>query len=389
MISRSRAHHHGFDKPKVLRLVTLGSATGRYGGPFDTARRQAAIAESVGYDALLEAGVIHGDAPKTTQIENLFVVRSLVPRLGFSGLFSIAAARAINLSIRRADVVHISFARELVPLYGTLIALLRRKRLILQPHGMLTSRVSKVNSLIDLVALPLLRRADKVVALTSVEERELIALAKLQSTSLTVLGNPLPDDVQPPGEPLVRVSDEVLFLARLHPRKRVGDFVDAAALAHEKNYRGRYLVVGPDGGDLGLVQRTNLPNLSYGGAVAGSAVTATVESCTIFALLSQNEPWGNVLTTALALGKPVIVTASSALAPAVSSFDAGIVVRDGDASEVADAVHALLTDDSAYSSKSKGALRLTREILTRDAQVEALDALYGNWGRTISLPVTP
>lgn len=365
----------------VLRVVTLASATGRYGGPYDTARRQAILADEAGCEVTLCAGFIGGDRPQylpnSGPNEGLFRVGQLVPGIGFSGLFSITAARAIVREVRRSDVVHVSYARELVPMYTAIISRIFRKRLVLQPHGMLTSRTSRANTLLDLIVVPIMRQADLVVALTKQEMTDLMALSGLPAIKFKILGNPIPLEVRHPDAPRTASSTSVLFIARLHPRKRVGDFLKAAAIADVEGLTGRYVVIGPDEGELDLVKQTNLKNFIYLGAVPGSEVTSHVDDCGVFALVSKNEPWGNVLVTALALGRPVVVTSSSALASEIRRYDAGIVVDDSDPQQIAEAVHSLLVDESLYRLKSSNALRLSAETLGRDIQVRGLCELYG------------
>lgn len=46
---------------RVCRVVTLASATGQYGGPYDTARRQARLAAMMGADVALVAAHLPGD----------------------------------------------------------------------------------------------------------------------------------------------------------------------------------------------------------------------------------------------------------------------------------------------------------------------------------------
>jgi glycosyltransferase involved in cell wall biosynthesis len=73
-------------------------------------------------------------------------------------------------------------------------------------------------------------------------------------------------------------------------------------------------------------------------------------------LTSKDEPWGNVLVAAISLGKPVVVTASSALAEIVKKYDAGLVVADGDSTAISNAVHHLLEEEN-YDAYSRNAMK--------------------------------
>lgn len=368
--------------PRLLRVVTLASATGRYGGPYDTATRQAEIAAKLGLRTTLLAGVIEQDAPDAASlpdtIDHRFVaVRRLLPSPGFTSYLSVHAIRALWQEVGRADVVHVSVTREAIPISAMLIALSRSKALVSQPHGMLTSRSSILHRAIDLVLRPLLRRSSTVVALTDVERADLQTwMRKRHLPPIAVLGNPLPIGLEAAtvGASPSRIA---LFVARLHPRKRVGDFVKAAEVALDRGWDEQYRVVGPDQGDLTEVTRSRSfgRNLVYDGPVPASLVPSIVAQCGVFVLPSENEPWGNVLATALALGRPTVVTQSTALAGVIERYAAGIVVPDAAPLELAAAIRTACAPPRS-AALSEGARRLALEMLSADAQREELARLY-------------
>lgn len=366
---------------RVLRVVTLASATGRYGGPFDTASRQASIAAELGHETTLLAGHLPGDRPANDQghryAKHFVQVRPLFNSKKFSDLVSLRLVCRLCRLVRNSDVLHISFSREFIPMLALVVGLLLRKKCIIQPHGMLTSRDSSLHATVDLVLRPLVRRASSVVALTDVEASSLRSWSRNRDLPLVSLGNPVP--VGLPNAVRSRpATNDAVFIARLHKRKRVDVFLSAAEKAGLTHPALQFVVVGPDGGCLADVTSaaSRMANLSYEGAVSSDEVTARVLRAGVFVLTSESEPWGNVLAIALASGIPVVVPSSAALALPIRDYKAGLVVQDAASDQVADAVCSLMTDMKLYAESSRGALRLASNLLSPNNQRRVLDSLY-------------
>lgn len=366
---------------KLVRVVTLASRRGRYGGPYDTANRQTRIAQENGFDAFLMAGALNNDEPDVKLAGNethvYFPVKMRLKKFGFMMLFSKPAFTTLSRHIKSADIVHVSAAREIIPLAAITMSILYKKPFVVQPHGMLTNRTSFLHRMLDLVVRPLVSRARVIIALTESEKSELSIWLGRTPARISVLGNPVPSEV----ETVTRhfpVENSALFIARLHPRKRVDVFIEAARIAQSHGWPEQYIVAGPDEGDLNLVKRglNSISNLSYVGTLNASEVTSRVQMGGVFVLPSENEPWGNVLATAIAAGIPVIVSKSAALAPFVSRYAAGLVTPDGDAECLAYSVHSVLSKESSYSDFSRGSVRMTEEMLSPKAQANRLMTIY-------------
>lgn len=360
---------------KVLRVVSVGSRSGRYGGPFDTASRQARLALGENVVARVAFGSFSHDSPDNAQptlrLVQLPGTRSFSFALPIRGLVRLACA------VWRSSVVHISIAREPVPVLACILALLLRKPLILQPHGMLTIRHSGAHRIVDSFLRRLVERADVVIALTDKEAEDLRCWAR-GPLQLETLANPLPPEVS--AARLERVhpapGKNVFFIARLHPRKRVLDFGLAAARSTVPDTS--FVVIGPDGGDLGRLEdlaRTT-PNLRYGGSVSADRITDLLRSAGVFVLCSRSEPWGNVLLSALALGVPVVVSRSAALASMISHRGAGLVVDDESPGQIASAVDRLLSDRHLYDEMSRAACVLGGELADDGVVSSKLIELY-------------
>lgn len=367
--------------PKILRVVTLASATGRYGGPFDTATRQMLLASEMGFDTVLFAGYLPGDMPNSNRSEgistNFVPTRNFAPRLGFAGVISFRAILELTSSIRRSDVVHISIAREMIPLLALIISRISHKRCVIQSHGMLTSRTSFPHRIIDILLRPLVRGSSAIIALTSVEANALKNWIGRSSLPICVLGNPVPRGLMSKirGRP---ITDRAIFIARLHKRKRVDVFLAAAGLSAQESFQHEFVVVGPDGGDLEMVTKAcdSLPNATYEGPVSPEEVSRRVANAGVFVLTSESEPWGNVLAIALASGVPVVVSESAALSGLIENYRAGIVIGDGDAARLSQVVHEILSDDKLYERLSAGATKLASSELDEEHQRRVLGGLY-------------
>ncbi|MGD6980974.1 glycosyltransferase [Citricoccus sp. CH26A] len=362
---------------RVLRVVAVASRRGKYGGPFDTAMRQSALLNGVGYRARVLAGAFDGDGPEGLHNLDTFPVRHAARLRSFVDVAGMRMFPSLWQGVRTSDLVHISMAREPVPVMAAFTAVLTRTPMVLQPHGMLTGRLSLSHRILDvLVVRRLLGKAARIIALTDVERRQLEAWSSELAGRIDVIGNPPPSETGPDTLNTDHFAD-ALFAARLHPRKRVLDFGLAAKTASSNGWNERYVVLGPDEGDLSallrLAQNTNL--LRYAGATDSAGVLERLKKSRTFVLTSESEPWGNVVVAALSLGKPVVITQSSALAALIESYGAGRVVPDGDPEAIAGAVHEVLKEEN-YAEYCRRAQRLAQAELSADGVRTALLRTY-------------
>lgn len=362
----------------VLRVVAIASRSGAYGGPFDTASRQTQMACDLGLSGTLIAGAFINDEPKNSKetFDKCYItVRRRLVHQGFSTVFSIGILRALWKQIGKSDVVHVSFSRELIPIMASTLTILRKKRLVIQPHGMLTSRQSAIHRVADIITKPIYRRANVVIALTEREKQELQAWEKNSNFSYIVLGNPVPVH-QKAIQRTIKSDPTVAFIARLHPRKNVKSFIAAADMLGQNG--PRFLVVGPDGGEIELVKEASRrPNrLEYFGAVSQVQVQEILDDVDVFVLTSANEPWGNVLATAISMGIPVIVSSSSALAGDIERHKAGLAYPDGEDERLVRSIQGITSNSDQYAQYSRNALELSRKLLSRAEQMDALRRIY-------------
>lgn len=229
----------------------------------------------------------------------------------------------LRAAVRRSDLVHVMGFRDPV---GTLAALLAHRSgvpLVVEPMGMHRRRVRsvRIKTMFDrTLGAVVMRRADVVVATSSLERDELVS-DDVRSGRIVIRPNGI--DVGPPGALPPRGSFRlehgipadvplVLFLGRITRKKGLPDLVEAVA-----GLPGVWLaVVGPDDRDgtseliRSLVSRSGIddrvrvdPRGRWGDE--RQAVFADADA---FCLPSETENFGNAPAEAAALGMPVVVS---------------------------------------------------------------------------------
>lgn len=334
---------------RILQVVTLISPDGAYGGPVRVAVNQARALIAEGHDVTIAAGHsgFGGAAPASFDgvPVRLFPVTSIVPGAGFAGLYSPAMLRWLKSSMSTVDVVHIHLARDLVTLPAARMALKNRKPMVIQSHGMIDASQNPLSKPLDfLLTGPVLRGASSVFYLTDKEKADLNSLG-FGHLALEHLQNGVP---VPSGRPTTTTS-EVLYLARLHKRKRPMMFVEMAQALAGRFPSTRFVLVGPDEGEGPDVERaiaspTKHANLSWEGALSPELTTDRVAQCSIFVLPSVHEPFPMSVLEAMALGKPVVVTDTCGLAEVILETGSGRVV-DSRLVSLVGAVESLLADN--------------------------------------------
>jgi glycosyltransferase involved in cell wall biosynthesis len=334
---------------RILHVVTLVDDASSYGGPLTVAVNQCRELRRRGHDARILAGWKGNGAPPT-EIEavpaHLFPVRTVIPGMRFSGLFSAPMVAWLHRNARTFDVAHLHFARDLVPLSAG--AVLRRARLpyVTQTHGMVVpDRRPHARAIDAALTLRLLRDARTRFALTDAEATAMDALlGATRTTERLHNGVEIPDTARQETDP-----PDVLFMARLHPRKRVMDFAEAARTLLEEGHDATFSIVGSDDGDLPKLLQFLAANptlkgrLRYEGALPHTEALKRLQRAGIYTLPSVDEPFPMTLLEALAHGVPSICTNSCGIAADLRRHGAALVVRPG-ATDIAAAERRLLAN---------------------------------------------
>lgn len=368
-------------KLTIRHVVTLVSDDGAYGGPVSVATGQLSELAARGHDtALLSLWRGPGPVPASVDGVRLRAVRArtLVPGRGFLGLLNPRLLTALWREAGRADILHVHTGRDLVSLSALLVARLRRVPYVVQTHGMVQPRGGAVPRLFDAVLVPLLRRAKACLVLTEEEERGLAAVLDGDHPPLTRLpngvraasGGPAPD------------PELVLYLARLHPRKRPEAFVAAAALLAQRFPRARFVLHGADEGSLpavrGLITERGLERrVSYEGPLPHDAALTLLAGAGVYVLPSVHEPFPMSLLEALAAGTPVVATSSCGIAATLAATGAALIT-DGSPQALAHAVARLLEDPALRARTVEAGHRAVATTFSLSAVADRLTAHYAD-----------
>lgn len=370
---------------RILHVVTLFSPDGEYGGPVRVALNQAVALRELGHEVTIAAGA-QGYAQLPTEQEGvplvLFRAAKILPGVGFASLCAPEMLRWLVANAKRFDIVHLHMARDLILL--PCAALVRKFKIpyVIQSHGMLAPNSNPLAPVLDTMFVRrLLHDAHTTFYLTS-NERDGLAVTAKGSPSLSNLNNgvPLYESALPPDGP-----PEVLFLARLHERKRPLDFIRAAKLLHARGNDALFTLVGPDEGEGQAVQTaiSGMPFLRWEGSLPSGHGPTRMRTSTAYVLPAVDEPFPMSVLEAMAVGLPVVITDQCGLADFVHRTHSGLVITPGE-EHVASAIATLLGDiDEARQMGQRGREAVRREMNVSAVASQLLQAYQGAVGDSL------
>lgn len=368
--------------------MTLVAADGAYGGPTRVALNQADALQGYSHSVRIAA------PSRGLPLENheylgvpaRFFRARFLPRVGFAGTFSPRFLIWLIRHIRTVDVVHVHLGRDLVSLPTGWIAKVSRVPYVAQTHGMITPKGGGIalRTFDWMFTRPVLRSAGSVLCLN---DRETADIAAVEPTSATrVLANGVPaacetDDHVEPAD--VHRAPEVLFLARMHERKRPDLFGQAARLLLDAGTDAQFTLVGPEEGAevdvdeiIAEMRARGISSLQRSGPVAPADVTRRMSSADVYVLPAAREPFGMTVVEACSAGLPVVVMADSGLAPFVRENDCGIVVDEATPEALGAAMKRLIDDPQMRRRMGDSGRRAVAQRYGMDAIVRDLEEIY-------------
>jgi glycosyltransferase involved in cell wall biosynthesis len=364
---------------KLAQIVTYVSDDGAFGGPVAVAVAQAVELAAQGHDVELLAGwdgVARVVAPGVKV--RLFKTRRLVRAGGFSGLIAPGLVNHLRRHRRSYDAVHVHMTRDLVTLPAAAYLTRKKVRLVIQSHGQIVPDARFRARVFDALAVRrVLSRASSVIAYGGVDDGALRMVSRGRA-SIELLVNGVVNDTTP--RDAAHGAPEVLFMARLHPRKRVMVFAEMARMLSVQPLGARFAVVGPDEGELHLVRKFIAEHdlegvLSYEGPIPYSEVRSRLRRGSVFVLPSVNEPFPVTVLDAMAVGTPCVITDTCGLAPYLRDQSAGLVT-DGTPHALAEAVLRLLSDEGLRRSTVQNAHDAVTRSFSISAVATTLSSLY-------------
>ncbi len=171
------------------------------------------------------------------------------------------------------------------------------------------------------------------------------------------------------------VAPAILYAAKFDRRKRPDDLVRAYALLRKEGVAAELVMVGSGAleSDLkALVAELDLDGVTFPGFVNQAELPRLYSACDVFALPSENEPWGLAVNEAMCAGLPIVLSeeigcVEDLVTPGVNgaTFDAG------DVEGLAAALKPLLVD-TGYRAR---AARASLERIERWSYRECATAL--------------
>lgn len=381
---------------KILQVIPTYAPAWCYGGPIRAVHEMSTALARRGHE--VHVYTTDGNGAERLPIESgVPVVRDGVTVRYFAARgprrlhFAPAMGRALARSVGEFDVVHL----HSVFLWPTAAAARAATRAgvpyVVSPRGMLVkelvhqrSRLAK-EAWIRMVEGPTLARAAAVHVTSELEQRELLRfglrLPRIERIPNGVtLPRPLALASPSASTDSARLRD-VLFLGRLHPKKRVDLLLRALALVPGATAT----LVGPDDGARdGLVALRDALGLGTRVEICGPAYddekSELMRGHRLLAITSIQENFGNVVLEAMAHGLPVVSTDQVGAAELVLRHDAGRVCG-GHEQSVADALRALLSDLPALREMS-GRARVASRAYSWDRVAGSFEGCYERVGQT-------
>jgi glycosyltransferase involved in cell wall biosynthesis len=366
---------------RILQVVTLISPDAAYGGPVRVAVNQSAALRDRGHDVVIAAAT-RGYEQLPTSVGDVpvqaFWAKTTMPGIGFAGIRGAGMTRWLGNHASEFDVVHVHLARDFVTLPAARACIQRRIPIVAQPHGMIDFSSKLLAKPLDRFwTRPVLRAASTVFYLTPREARDLREVAG--DVRLLELNNGVPP-AAPRHASKARKQPEVLFLARLHPRKRADMFVEMAHRLIENGSNADFALVGPDDGTKykvdDLIAKYRLQSrVRYEGALAPDRAVDRMLRASVYVLPAIDEPYPMSVLEAMSTGLPVVVTDTCGLAPLIEETHSGIVVGP-DLDSLTDAVQRILVTPGLLDTMGENARRTVLDRLGMSSVAEILEQTY-------------
>lgn len=316
----------------ILHILTLMGHKGEYGGPVRVAREICQELNTRGYKTHIFSGALLGLEPKPSpqQSESFVYVKPLMQKLKMSSLWSWKLIPQLTKLIRKSDLVHIHFARDLVPFLAAFLSVILRRPFITQTHGMVIPDGRLSTRVID--ALLTRRLMNKSIANLVLSDYEADLVSKITIlTPLLILPNGIAMS-----EEYVSArnsSRRIVFCSRLDKRKGVEKFIDLAE--QFKNLKLNFEIYGPDCGELNFIKseietKNISESIKYCGALPTNEVQNMLRDVDLLILPSKDEPYPMIVLESLAVGTQVLVMPSCGFASQLREFEEVFVAESED-----------------------------------------------------------
>jgi glycosyltransferase involved in cell wall biosynthesis len=179
--------------------------------------------------------------------------------------------------------------------------------------------------------------------------------------------------------PPPRAGPTILCVARMYPRKHIGDLLEAAALLRDRIPGARVRIVGkgPEWehvvrlhAALGLGQTVTLL-----GDVSRERLAEEYVSANLFCLPSVQESLGIVFLEAMAAGLPVVACRAAAIPEVVEDGVTGVLAPPRDPASLAGALEALIADPGRARAMGEAGRRVVAAYTPERVAARLLEAV--------------
>jgi len=279
------------------------------------------------------------------------------------GLGIVAPSMALAALQATPDVFHAHSYGYFPTFAGGFAEFMRGIPLVVTPHsdpgGATTSK-----RLFDRVVPPLtIKRACRVIALTSVEAESLVRLG-VPSDRIRIIPNGV--DLKefaglPPRRPNGDTT-ELLFVGRCYPRQKGLEYLVKALPFLRSRESIRLTIVGEDWGGVPMLRSLATAlgverQIVFKGALPRDEVIQAYASADIFVLPSLFEPFGIVLLEAMAAGLPVVASSVGGIVDVVADGKTGLLIPPAKPSALAAGLEQLISDASLRARMAEEARR--------------------------------
>lgn len=368
-------------QPLPLSVLQVGGLAGPgavAGGVWAVARMQSAALARRGATVELVGGWLGAvPARRPGSIENVFPVRRPFRGARLRGLIGIGLIKHVWNRGRQVDVVQLHLCRDFITTLSALMLRHSGTPVIAQAHGMLAVPGSRGLRLFDSLIFGRAMRTPQLwLTLTESEEKSLESLG-VSRTKMRRVVNATATTSATWKDPK---DASFLFVSRLAPRKQPAVFVEAAIALLRGGSKARFVVAGPDQGELdtvralidasGFKDRFDLP-----GELTEAGVLAALARATAVVLPARHEPYPMVIIEAAAVGTPIILTSECGLAASLREADAAIIARPT-ANDFQSAMAAVEGDAELRSRLSDHARELHSRLWSAESLAERLLDFY-------------
>ena len=356
----------------ILHVINDVSADMRYGGPAMNCLRHSKFLESE--DCKVTVWGTYSNNPLTFEGSSKIFCANKVyfPKYRFTFQFRISNIPSLFKAIKKSDIVHVHFAREMNPVLASLISIFLHKKLILQTHGMILQNSKLLYRAWDfLFTNRIFSRASVVLPLQKMEEMD---LRKFPINRFLIVPNGI--EVKDSFDN-TEIRDGIVFMSRIHERKRADIFLDAVDRIKEGGYIGSIGIYGEDAGYLSqlveLLKAKDGLNW-YKGGVSHQKAIDILRASELLILPSHHEPFPMVVLESLTAGTPVIVMSDCGISDTVAEIDP-LFVCSSDPAEIAMKTFEIISKYRSLELRIELA-RNSKEIFSIIRTIEGFNRAY-------------